>query len=295
MVLQEGITKNMEKIGFIGQGYVGKGYADDFESRGYSVVRYALEEPYVNNKEQISTCDLVIVAVPTPTTPEGFDDSALRSALALVGFGKTALIKSTVVPGTTDTMQAVFPDKTILFSPEFLLEATAAADAASPIMNIIGITQDTPEVRARAEEVLALFPRSGHEQICLAREAEIIKYAHNIHGVFRILFANILYDLVAAHHGKWEEIEKALQADPYFSVLANYYNRPVHKTGRGAGGRCFVKDFAAFRAQYEKEAGDPFGAAMLRAMEQKNITLLKQSGKDLDILRAIYGDELSEG
>ena len=63
------------KIGFIGQGYVGKNYADDFERRGYKVVRYALEEPYRKNKEQIRDCDLVFIAVPTPTTPKGFDES----------------------------------------------------------------------------------------------------------------------------------------------------------------------------------------------------------------------------
>ncbi len=29
------------KIGFIGQGWIGKNYADDFEHRGYRVVRYS--------------------------------------------------------------------------------------------------------------------------------------------------------------------------------------------------------------------------------------------------------------
>ena len=40
-------------VGFIGQGYIGKNYADDFERRGYEVVRYSLEEPHLNNKEKI--------------------------------------------------------------------------------------------------------------------------------------------------------------------------------------------------------------------------------------------------
>ncbi len=39
-------------IGFIGQGFIGKNYADDFENRGYTVIRYALEEQYIDNKER---------------------------------------------------------------------------------------------------------------------------------------------------------------------------------------------------------------------------------------------------
>ena len=58
-----------EKIGFIGQGFIGKNYADDFERRGFEVIRYALEEPYRANKEKIRECDIVFIAVPTPTTP----------------------------------------------------------------------------------------------------------------------------------------------------------------------------------------------------------------------------------
>ena len=62
-------------IGFVGQGWIGKHYADNFEARGYMVVRYALEEPYVKNKEKIKECGIVFIAVPTPTSPKGFDAS----------------------------------------------------------------------------------------------------------------------------------------------------------------------------------------------------------------------------
>ena len=83
-------------IGFIGQGFVGKAYADDFENRGFKNVRYALEEPYRNNKDLIKDCDIVFIAVPTPTTEKGFDDSIIRGAVKLVGKGKIAVIKSTI-------------------------------------------------------------------------------------------------------------------------------------------------------------------------------------------------------
>jgi len=88
-------------VGFIGQGYVGKNYADDFEARGYTVIRYSLEEPYIQNKDRIKECDVVFIAVPTPTTPKGFDASILESAFSLIKDGATVVIKSTILPGMT--------------------------------------------------------------------------------------------------------------------------------------------------------------------------------------------------
>ncbi len=284
-------TRTTPTIGFIGQGYVGKNTADNFEARGFPVVRYALEEPYVANKEKIQECDVVFVAVPTPTTPDGFDDSILRSVVPLVGVGKTLVIKSTVLPGTTEALQAEHPGITILFSPEFLLERTAAHDASFPIMNLIGIPSDSAVFRKKAEEVIALLPESPYSRICAAREAEIFKYVHNIHGVFRILFANLIYNFATAQGVPWEAIPEAMAADPYMNAQASYYNNPVHKSGRGAGGHCFIKDLAAFVEAYQKHCGEDSEAiGALAHLEQFNTALLRESGKDLDLLAGVYGD-----
>ncbi len=96
-------------IGFIGQGWIGKNYADDFERRGFSVTRYGLEGVFVHNREAIKKCDIVFIAVPTPTTPSGFDYSIVEEAVSLVGEGKIAVIKSTVLPGTTEEIQKKIP------------------------------------------------------------------------------------------------------------------------------------------------------------------------------------------
>ena len=92
-------------LGFIGQGFVGKAHADEFERRGFKTVRYALEEPYRDNKDKIKDCDVVFIAVPTPTTEKGFDDSIIRKAIKLVGKGKVAVIKSSILPGTTTSQR----------------------------------------------------------------------------------------------------------------------------------------------------------------------------------------------
>src|SRR5436309_1336591 len=97
-------------LGFIGQGFVGKNYADSFEDRGLTVVRYSNEEPYIQNKEKLGECDFIFIAVPTPTTPKGVDLSSIREVMKLVRPGQTVVIKSTIPLGTTEEIQREYPD-----------------------------------------------------------------------------------------------------------------------------------------------------------------------------------------
>lgn len=277
---------NKPIIGFIGQGFIGKNYANDFEARGYSVVRYALEEPHINNKEKITECDVVFIAVNANTTPNGFDDSNIRSGLSIVGEGKVAVIKSTLLPGITKTLQKDFSLITVLFSPEFLSEATAAHDAANPFSNIVGMPINDESHRLASNLVHEILPKAPFALTCDSDEAEIIKYAHNISGYTQIVTFNLAYDLARSLGHNWDNIGKALLADP---LISNRYSNPVHKTGRGAGGHCFIKDFAAFANIYEKLVGDIEGVKALRAFEEKNIKLLKDSKKDIDLLDEVYG------
>ena len=283
---------NRPKIGFVGHGYIGKNYANDFERRGYEVVRYSLEEPYITNKEKISTCDIVFIAVPTPTVPskEGqktyFDDSIVRGAIGLVGEGKIVVVKSTILPGTTESFQQDYPDRVVLYSPEFLSEATAGYDAEHPFCNIVGISADDAIHRTAAEQVLSILPQAPFSRIMSSTEAEIVKYSHNASGYVQIILFNLMYDLAQSFGYSWENIELALKADP---LISNRYANPIHKSGRGAGGHCFIKDFAALREIYEERVGDPAGLTVFSAVEEKNISLLQQSKKDLDLLEGVYG------
>ncbi len=273
-------------IGFIGQGFVGKNYADDFEHRGFAVVRYAMEEPFRANKEKIRDCEIVFVAVPTPTTPNGFDFSTVRSVLSLVGKGKSAVIKSTVLPGTTETLQKAFPDIFIFHSPEFLTEATAAFDAAHPHRNIIGIPRQTAVYRKKAGEVMAILPRAPYQKVTGVREAELIKYGGNCWFYFKVIFMNLLYDLSRGLGADFEAVREGMAADPRIGTT---HLKPVHQGGRGAGGHCFIKDFAAFSLIYQQFVKDPIGQNLLAALAEKNNDLLVKSGKDHDLLQGVYG------
>ncbi len=282
-------------IGFIGQGFIGKNYADDFEKRGYEVVRYAKEEPYFDNKDRIKDCDFVFIAVPTPTTPHGFNFDILKSVLSLIGAGKTAIIKSTILPGTCEALQKMFPEISVFHSPEFLTEKNAAYDAANPTRNIIGILEDNKENRAKAEEVLAILPSSPLNLICLAKEAELIKYASNGFLFLKIVYANILYDLAMKEGSEWEIIKNGMAADPR---RGKSHLDPVQasssdkKPGRGAGGHCFVKDFSALIEYVNKLQPDSLSHNFLKSAQDKNLELLTSSAKDPEVLKEVFGLEI---
>lgn len=275
------------KIGFIGQGWIGKNYADDFEARNYEVVRYSLAPEHLHNRSLITECDIVFIAVPTPTTPGGHNVNSIRDVLPLVGKGKIAVIKSTIFPGTTLELQHEFPHVYIVHSPEFLRETSAAYDASHPDRNIIGIPRITEEYMEKAKAVLAVLPFAPYQTVMNSMDAEFVKYAGNCFLYTKVVYMNMLYELVHSMGGDWERIKEAFTHDPR---IGTSHAEPIHKTGRGAGGHCFIKDFEAFRQMFDRYTGNPASAAVLKSLAYKNIQLLTESGKDLDLIAGVYGD-----
>lgn len=275
------------QIGFIGQGFIGKNMADEFAERGFETVRYALEPKYAGNKAAIADCDITFIAVPTPTTPAGFDASLIKSVLPLIGAGKIAVIKSTILPGTTAALQKEFPDIILLHSPEFLREVSAAEDTANPERNIIGMPTDSEEHLAAAEVVMEILPKAPFELITKSQNAECIKYIGNNYLYAKLIFMNIAYDFSQAAGADRETVRTAVGAD---SRIGLGHTQVVHDSGRGAGGHCFIKDFEAMLRFYAEFAQDPNGLHVLEAMRKKNNALLTDSGKDLDLLQGVYGN-----
>lgn len=272
------------KIGFIGQGFIGKNYANDFEERGYNIVRYDIEE-YKNNKDKIKNCDIVLIAVPTPTTVDGFDDSIIQVVLPLVGKGKIAVIKSTLQVGTTKKMQELFPDITVMHSPEFLLEKTAGADARCPDRNIIGVLDlENKELYKKAELVMSSLAEAPYTLITQAENAEMIKYGGNCFLYFKIIFMNIFYDLIQKYNLDYDTIAEAMSNDPR---IGKSHLQVVHKGGRGAGGHCFIKDFEAMiEMLHDNNLHDQ--EKTTAAIRNLNLKYLKESNKDLDLVKEIY-------
>ena len=227
------------------------------------------------------------------TTPRAFDYSIVRSAISLVGKGSIAIIKSTILPGTTKELQKKFPDRYIVHSPEFLVLKQAAEDAARPLRNIIGIPKNTKVFRERARMVMKILPHAPFEMICTAEEAELIKYTGNFFLYMKILYANLMFEAAKVVGANYEIVRKGISADPrigpsHLQVLHGS-GHPGARRGRGAGGVCFIKDISAFTGFYETLTHDEYGVQLMQAAIAKNLDLLVNSHKDLDLLEGVHG------
>lgn len=283
------------RIGCIGQGWVGKNIADNFESRGFFVSRYSKEAPHNTEKaaQAIADCDIVFIAVPTPTKADGFDDSIVRSVIKLVGKGKIAVIKSTVLPGTTDSIQKASPEKFIFHVPEFLTEANAAFDVANPSRNIIGIPKVSPQRKLvyekKAKEIAGVIPFAPSLFICSATEAELVKYVSNCFLATKVIFANTIFDITQKLEVDYSLVAAAVGED---HRIGKSHLAIQPEKGRGAGGHCFIKDLAALREYAENILGkEDRGTLFLKGAEEKNIELLATTGKDKDLLLGVYGPQ----
>src|SRR3989338_804946 len=131
---------NRVSIGIIGVGMVGGACARWFESAGHPVFRF--DTKGIGSMEEVNKAEVIFIAVPTPfdEATSRFDGSAVEQSVAGTSGSKVIVIKSTVLPGTTEQLQAAHPGHRILFSPEFLTEATADEDVAHPKINLVGYT-----------------------------------------------------------------------------------------------------------------------------------------------------------
>lgn len=119
-----------------------------------------------------------------------------------------------MMPGTCEKIQALYPDRFVFHSPEFLAEKTAAYDVANPTRNIVGYPIDNDDFRARAQQIIDILPGAPVNIVCTSREAEFIKYGSNSFLTLKVIYANILYDLAENAGSNWDVIKEGIGSDP---------------------------------------------------------------------------------
>jgi len=226
-----------EVVGVIGAGVVGGSLAVWLRDQGHDVRIYDPPQGY-EDARVLDDAAVVFVAVPTPYTPGvGFDDRHLLTAVATISGEKAVVIKSTVLPGTTDLLQSRYPQHRFMFNPEFLREATAIEDFLQPDRQIVGCASRASE--ADAQCVLALLPVAPFERICAAAEAEMAKYVANAFLAVKVSYANEMFDLCERLRIDYAQVRDMVAADArigasHMDVLDGGY--------RGYGGKCLPKD-----------------------------------------------------
>ena len=250
-------------------------------------------------RSAVLTADVVLIAVGTPSTTEGIDLGAVKAAAGQIGQAlaetqryQIVVVKSTVVPGTTD--QVVLPilerasgkragaDFGVGANPEFLTEGQALADFMEPDRIVLGGIDDRT-----IDTMAALY--DSFEGVDLlrvnTRTAEMIKYASNAMLATQISFSNELAELTAAVGGvDIVDVMKGVHLSHYLRPQIRSTERVLAplasflEAGCGFGGSCLPKDVTAL-VRYGTHLGCDM--SLLNAVLHRNE---RQSGEVVKLL-----------
>lgn len=230
-------------------------------------IRRGTLKPTCDFAEGMRDADVSIIAVGTPPAAGGGADlSFIRTASRQIGQHlrchdryHVMVVKSTVVPGTTDTLVRREVEQAsgktagqfgLCMNPEFLREGSAVSDFMSPDRIVIGqFDERSGSAVARMYETFTcpVLPMS-------LRNAEMVKYASNCLLSVLISFSNELASICEMTSGTdVDVVMDALCLDRRISPMASgqrvvpeivSYLRP----GIGFGGSCLPKDVNAMRS-----------------------------------------------
>jgi len=318
------------KISIIGVGYVGLVSGVCFAEKGHDVVCVDLDQAKVDRinggespihetgiedllrrnlkhrfrattdlREAVLDSELSIIAVGTPFDGDEIDLRFIRDVATQIGevlkdkpTYHVVIVKSTVVPGTTDEVviplveeasgKAVGADFGAGMNPEFLREGEAVHDFLFPDRIVLGAHDD----RTLGMLERLYQPFVGVNMLRTSpRTAETIKYAANSLLATMISFSNEIGNLCSAiGNVDVVDVMRGVHLDKRFSpFLANGERlRPGFTTyleaGCGFGGSCFPKDVHAL-ISYAKKAGTPMH--VLKAVMDVNAA---QPSKVLDLI-----------
>jgi UDPglucose 6-dehydrogenase len=230
------------KIGIIGLGAVGQAIYDNYQKIGHTVATFDLKHstPF----ECVVDSDGIFICVPTDILDDGTCDilavDQSLSRLNAVGYQNLVIIKSTVLPGTTDRFCNKYPDLKICFIPEFLRQEHAIEDYLEQQQHlIVGCNSDDvfELVKNLHQDFSKEFFRITHT------EAEFTKYFVNTFNSLRIVFANIFYE--SCQHLD-ADYNKVLSAATTRNVIAHDSYLKCSDQLRGFSGRCLPKDAQTF-------------------------------------------------
>jgi len=258
--------KEAQNIGIIGQGFVGtavmKKFSQSFpvfaydKTPGLSVITGQGDSDTppspINFKTVVENCNIIFVCVPTPMFEDGECDTRMVEAV-IEDIAKEAefqnkevvtIIKSTVPPGTTETLNSLSNKVGVTFSPEFLTEANATDDFENQTRIVLGI-----DYMEYIEPISSIFKTTfpGADLILInSKEAEMTKYTTNLFLATKVSFFNDIYSLCEKLEINYDNVIEATIHDP--RIGKSHYDVPGPDGDRGFGGHCFPKDLQAILA-----------------------------------------------
>ena len=196
--------------------------------------------------------DVAYIAVPTPMGDDGSCDlSIVEEVLDGLPDGFSAIIKSTVVPGTTERFHHEYNNLKIAYSPEFLVERRHLEDFANQDLLVCGTHHAELAETVFEHHRIAGVLSSDLVYHVTPTIAELVKYSKNFFYAIKVIYANQMYDICQSMDEDWNVIRDIITSEQRQPIGPSHLD-PIFGLNRGFGGKCLPKDTMALAVLAER-------------------------------------------
>jgi len=206
----------MSRVLIIGHGVVGKNLEYELKALRPDVLdKYKPDESTVPEDAEDQGYDLAFICVDTPFTETDPCDrsevwNAVQDNKKYMKPNGIFVIKSTVLPGTTDGIRGQ-ANVRVLFSPEYYGGTQHCNNFEFGFTILGGLKEDCWEV---AQILQNVYDGRHRFRITDSRTAELVKYMENAWLATKVTFCRQFFDIAEKEGVKYEELRELFIMDP---------------------------------------------------------------------------------